>query len=256
VVGKLTVGSFMKYGYNPHVEGLSNVPSVGGAILAANHLSVADQLFLGAVVGRQVHYWAKEDYFHLPGIKGKAMAVLMHGLGTIPVHREGGRAALNALDDAVPVLRSGELVGIFPEGTRSPDGRLYRGRTGVARLAMQANVPVVPVGILGTEKVQPKGHSIPRLGVLGRSGVVMRFGEPLEFSDRDDEMSTMRAITDEIMQEIQKLTGQKYTGRYARTSKAEKAEKAEKPDKAQKADKSVAADKSGAAATTDADSTA
>ena len=221
IVGKLTVGTFMKYGYLPHVEGLLNVPRTGGAILAANHLSVADQLFLGSVVDRQVHYWAKEEYFHLPGLKGKAMAGLMHGLGTIPVHREGGRAALNALDDAVPVLKSGELVGIFPEGTRSPDGRLYRGRTGVARLAMQAGVPVVPVGILGTEKIQPKGHSIPRLGMLGRSGVIIKFGTPLDFTHRTDDMSTMRAITDEIVIEIQKLSGQEYTGRYAQRPKTE-----------------------------------
>lgn len=220
IVGKLTVGTFMKYGYLPQVEGLFNVPRTGGAILAANHLSVADQLFLGSVVDRQVHYWAKEEYFHLPGLKGKAMAGLMHGLGTIPVHREGGRAALNALDDAVPVLKSGELVGIFPEGTRSPDGRLYRGRTGVARLAMQAGVPVVPVGMLGTEKIQPKGHTIPRLAMLGRSGVIIKFGTPLDFSHRTDDMSTMRAITDEIMTEIQKLSGQEYTGRYAQHRKA------------------------------------
>lgn len=221
IVGKLTVGTFMKYGYRPRVEGLSNIPHTGGAILASNHLSVADQLFLGSVVGRQVHYWAKEEYFQFPGLKGKAMAGLMHGLGTIPVHREGGRAALNALDDAVPVLKSGELVGIFPEGTRSPDGRLYRGRTGVARLAMQAGVPVVPVGILGTEKIQPKGHSIPRLGYLGHSGVIIKFGTPLDFSHRTDDMSTMRAITDEIVNEIQKLSGQEYTGRYAQRRKTE-----------------------------------
>jgi 1-acyl-sn-glycerol-3-phosphate acyltransferase len=215
VVGKLTVGAFMKYGYLPYVDGLSNVPQTGGAILAANHLSVADQLFLGSVVDRQVHYWAKEEYFHLPGLKGKAMAGLMHGLGTIPVHREGGRAALNALDDAVPVLKSGELVGIFPEGTRSPDGRLYRGRTGVSWLATRAGVPVVPIGILGTEKIQPKGRSIPRLGYLGRSGVTIKFGVPMDFSGRGDDMSTLRAITGEILTEIQKLSGQEYTGRYA-----------------------------------------
>jgi 1-acyl-sn-glycerol-3-phosphate acyltransferase len=215
VVGKLTVGLSMKYGYRPHVEGLDNIPRTGGAILAANHLSVADQLFLGAVVDRQVHYWAKEDYFSLPGLKGKVMSGLMHGLGTIPVHREGGRAALHALDAAVPVLQSGELVGIFPEGTRSLDGRLYRGRTGVARLAMQARVPVVPIGILGTDEVQPKGHSIPRLDKMGRSGVIIRFGKPMDFSAREDDMSTMRAITDEIVLEIQKLSGQEYTGKYA-----------------------------------------
>src|ERR1700709_1849664 len=163
----------MRYGYSPRVEGMSNVPRSGGAILASNPLSVADQLFLGAVVNRQVHYWAKEDYFHLPGVRGKLMAGLMHGLGTIPVHREGGRAALHALDAAVPVLQSGELVGGFSQGTRPPGGRPYRGRTGVARLAMQAGVVVIPVGIVGTEKIQPKGHRTPRLTVLGKSDVVI-----------------------------------------------------------------------------------
>lgn len=214
-IGKLTVGNFMRYGYSPRVEGLPNVPAQGGAILASNHLSVSDQLFLGAVVNRQVHYWAKEDYFNMPGVKGKLFAGLMHGLGTIPVHREGGRAALYALDAAVPVLQSGELVGIFPEGTRSPDGRLYRGRTGVARLAMQAGVPVIPVGILNTQKIQPKGHTTPKLAALGKSDVIIRFGLPLDFTDRGDDMSSMRAITDEIVTEIQKLSGQEYTGKYA-----------------------------------------
>jgi len=218
-VGKWTVGFYMSTTYGPRVAGVEYVPRDNGAIIAANHLSVADQLFLGAVLGRQLHFWAKEEYFHLPGVKGLLMKNLMHGLGTIPVHREGGRAALNALDDAVPVLQSGELVGIFPEGTRSPDGRLYRGRTGVARLAMQASVPVVPVGIIGTESVQPKGHRIPRLGTLGRSEVTIKFGVPLDFSHRDDDMSSMRAITDEILTEIQKLSGQEYTGRYAQRPK-------------------------------------
>lgn len=214
-VGKWTVGAFMRATWNPRVEGLDNVAANGGAILAANHLSVSDQLFLGAVIGRQVHFWAKEDYFHMPGVKGRAIASMMHGLGTIPVHRDGGRAALHALDAAVPVLRSGELVGVFPEGTRSTDGRLYRGRTGVARLAMEARVPVVPVGFLGTEKVQPIGHRIPDVKSRKQASVVVRFGEPLDFTGRSDDMSSMRAITDEVMIAIQKLTGQEYTGRYA-----------------------------------------
>jgi 1-acyl-sn-glycerol-3-phosphate acyltransferase len=217
-IGKLTVGLGMQYGYNPRVEGLDNVPRKRGAILAANHLSVADEMFLGAVVSRQVHYWAKEDYFHLPGITGRLMAAVMHGLGTIPVHRDGGRAALNALDAAVPILRSGELVGLFPEGTRSPDGRLYRGRTGVAHLALQAEVSIVPVGIVGSDKVQPNDHLMPRLSALGRSGVIIRFGKPMDFSDRDHTMSAKRVITDEVMIEIQKLSGQEYTGRYARST--------------------------------------
>jgi 1-acyl-sn-glycerol-3-phosphate acyltransferase len=213
--GKWTVGPFMAGMFKPRVEGLENVPVAGGAILAANHLSVADQVFIGAVVPRQVHFWAKEEYFHLPGIKGRLITGLMHGLGTIPVHREGGRAALYALDAAVPVLRSGELVGIFPEGTRSADGRLYRGRTGVARLAMEAGVPVVPVGMGGTDKIQPKGYTMPRLRARKSATVVVKFGPALDFSGRGEDMASMRAITDEIMKEIQKLSGQEYTGRYA-----------------------------------------
>jgi 1-acyl-sn-glycerol-3-phosphate acyltransferase len=211
LVGKLTLGNFMKL-WRPKVTGLEHVPATGGAILAANHLSVSDELYLGAVVERQVHFWAKEDYFHLPGIKGAFVGSIMRGLGTIPVHREGGRAALHALDAAIPVLQSGELVGIFPEGTRSLDGRLHRGRTGVARLAVEAGVPVVPVGFIGTERVQPIGQRIP---LPFKGDVVVNFGKPLDFSDRLNERSAMRAITDEIMAEIQKLSGQVYTGRYA-----------------------------------------
>lgn len=229
-VGKLTVGSLMAYGYRPKVEGADNVPTSGGVILASNHLSVSDQLFLGSVMRRQVHFWAKEEYFHLPGIKGRLMSELMHGLGTIPVHREGGRQALHALDAAVPVLKGGELVGIFPEGTRSPDGKLHRGRTGVARLAMEAGVPVVPVAMIGTERVQPKGHTFPRIGAMFDSNVTIRFGKPMDFSDRPDDMSTMRAITDEIMNEIQKLSGQEYTGRYAQRPSSKSGGKPTSPD--------------------------
>jgi 1-acyl-sn-glycerol-3-phosphate acyltransferase len=210
----------MVYGFRPRVEGIENVPLVGGAILAANHLSVSDQLFLGSVVDRQVHFWAKEEYFSMPGVTGKLMSGMMHGLGTIPVHREGGRAALHALDAAVPVLQSGELVGIFPEGTRSLDGRLYRGRTGVARLAMEAGVPVVPVGFIGTANVQPHGHRMPHLSARKHANVIIKFGALMDFSDRSDDMSSMRAITDEIMVEIQKLSGQEYTGRYAPPKKS------------------------------------
>ncbi len=215
-VGKWTIAPFLRVAFSPRVEGLSNIPARGGAILAANHLSVSDQLFLGSVVSRQLHFWAKEEYFHLPGLRGKAMSGLMHGLGSIPVHRAGGRAALHALDAAVPVLKSGALVGVFPEGTRSLDGKLYRGRTGVARLAMEARVPVIPVGLIGTDQAQPIGHVMPNLKARKHADVTLRFGKPMDFSERPDDMATMRAITDEIMVEIQKLSGQEYTGRYAK----------------------------------------
>ncbi|HLU44235.1 MAG TPA: lysophospholipid acyltransferase family protein [Natronosporangium sp.] len=209
--GKLTVAPLVRLGWRIHVTGLEHVPARGGVILAANHLSVADQLFLGVVVPRQVHFWAKSEYFQLPGLKGAVIKGVVSGLGAIPVHREGGRAALGALDAAIPVLRSGAVVGIFPEGTRSPDGRLYRGRTGTARLSVAAEVPVVPVGIIGTDRVQPIGQRFPTPG----KRVTIRFGEPLSPQGRGKDISSQRAYTDELMKEIQRLTGQEYTGHYA-----------------------------------------
>src|SRR4029077_17215084 len=124
---------------------------------------------LGAVVPRHIAFWAKAEYFNGTGVRGWAFKTLMNGLGAIEVNREGGRAALTALDAAIPALRSGDLVGVYPEGTRSPDGRLYRGRTGAARLALLAGVPVIPVGVIGTEKIQPIGSRFPRLGNKVRS---------------------------------------------------------------------------------------
>jgi 1-acyl-sn-glycerol-3-phosphate acyltransferase len=210
-IGRYTVAPMMRLGWRPTVEGLEHVPARGGAILAGNHLSVADEIFLGAVVPRHIAFWAKADYFTGTGPKGWAIAAMMHGLGAIQVNREGGRAALHALDAAIPALKAGDLVGVYPEGTRSPDGRLFRGRTGVARLALQAGVPVVPVGVLGTDKVQPIGARLPKLGPK----ITFRFGKPLEITGRPGDSSSLRAITDEIMMRIQALTGQQYVGRYA-----------------------------------------
>lgn len=210
-VGQYTVGPMLRLVFRPTVEGLENIPRTGGAVLASNHLSVADEYLMGAVVPRHIAFWAKSDYFNGTGISGWAMRSLMHGLGAIAVNREGGRAALTAFDAAIPVLKEGDLVGLYPEGTRSPDGRLYRGRTGVARLALLAGVPVIPVGVMGTEAVQPIGTLVPRLG----HPVTIKFGKPLDFTGRSMDSSSLRAITDEVMAEIQKLTGQEYVGRYA-----------------------------------------
>jgi 1-acyl-sn-glycerol-3-phosphate acyltransferase len=211
VIGKLTVGNGLRLIWRPTVEGLEHVPATGGAIFAGNHLSVADELFLGAVVPRHVAFWAKSEYFTGTGLRGRLTRAVVGGLGAIPVERTGGRAALSAFDAAIPALKAGDLVAVYPEGTRSPDGRLYRGRTGVARLALAADVPVIPVGVLGTDKIQPIGARLPRLG----SGITVRFGKPMDFTGRSADRSSLRRITDEVMAEIQKLTGQQYVPRYA-----------------------------------------
>ncbi|GAA3947067.1 lysophospholipid acyltransferase family protein [Actinoplanes auranticolor] len=211
-IGKVTVGHAMTLGWRPHVEGLENIPKTGGAIFAGNHLSVADELFLGSVVPRHIAFWAKAEYFRGGGLGGNITKFVMHGLGAIKVERGGGRAALTAFDGAIPVLKAGDMVAVYPEGTRSPDGRLYRGRTGVARLAVAAGVPIIPVGMLGTDKVQPIGQRFPR---PGKGKVTIKFGTPIPTVDRSDDRTALRALTDEVMAEIQKLTGQEYVPRYA-----------------------------------------
>jgi 1-acyl-sn-glycerol-3-phosphate acyltransferase len=212
-IGKVTVGTAMILGWRPHVEGLEHVPATGGAVFAGNHISVADELFLGSVVPRHLAFWAKAEYFAGRGVGGFLTKKMMEGLGAIKVERAGGRAALTAFDGAIPVLKAGDMVAVYPEGTRSPDGRLYRGRTGAARLAVAAGVPIIPVGMIGTERVQPIGQPYPKL--VGWGKVTIRFGKPIETVDRSDDRTALRALTDEVMAEIQKLTGQEYVPRYA-----------------------------------------
>jgi 1-acyl-sn-glycerol-3-phosphate acyltransferase len=209
---KLTVGNGLRLGWRPIVEGVENVPPSGGAILASNHLSVADEMFLGAVVPRHIAFWAKAEYWTGSGIRGWLTKSIVDGMGAIRVERAGGRAALTAFDGAIPVLKSGDIVAIYPEGTRSPDGRLYRGRTGAARLALAAGVPIVPVGIIGTDRVQPIGARFPK-PFAGRP--MIRFGKPIEVEGRPADRHGLRQLTDEVMTEIQKLTCQEYVGRYA-----------------------------------------
>jgi 1-acyl-sn-glycerol-3-phosphate acyltransferase len=210
-IGQYTAAPAIRLAWRPTVEGIEHLPAVGGAVLAGNHLSVADEYLLGAVVPRHIAFWAKSEYFRGTGVRGWAIKALMNGLGAIEVNRAGGRAALTALDAAIPALRAGDLVGVYPEGTRSPDGRLYRGRTGAARLALLADVPIVPVGMIGTEHVQPIGKLIPKLG----QKVTIRIGKPMDFTGRTMDSSSLRAITDEVMAAIRALTGQVYVGRYA-----------------------------------------
>ncbi|WP_328466361.1 1-acyl-sn-glycerol-3-phosphate acyltransferase [Actinoplanes sp. NBC_00393] len=217
-IGKVTVGTALMTGWRPHVEGIENIPRTGGAIFAGNHLSVADELFLGAVVPRHLAFWAKSDYFTGKGVKGFLNRKLMEGLGAIRVERAGGRAALTAFDAAIPALQGGDLVAVYPEGTRSPDGKLYRGRTGVARLAVAAGVPIIPVGMLGTEKVQPIGRLYPK---LMRDTITIKFGRPIETTGRSDDRTALRELTDQVMAEIQKLTGQEYVPRYAPAKREE-----------------------------------
>ena len=209
-LSKLTVGTILRLCWRPTVEGLEHLPRRGGAILAGNHLSVADELFLAAVAPRHIAFWAKAEYFAGGGLRGRFTRAMVSGLGAIRVERSGGRAALAAFDAAVPVLQAGGLVAVYPEGTRSPDGRLYRCRTGVARLARAAGVPVVPVGVLGTDNVQPISARLPRL-----NDVTLRFGKPMDFTDRFAGPTDLRTVTDEVMAEIQQLTGQEYVPRYA-----------------------------------------
>ena len=198
--------------WRPVVEGLDNVPRTGPVIVASNHLSFADSLVIPIVAPRKVVFLAKADYFTGTGIKGAASRAWFGGLGMIPVDRDDTKAALASLDTALEVLGRGEAFGIYPEGTRSRDGRLYRGRTGVGHLALTSGAPVVPVGLHGTQDLQPVGSRLPRL-----AKVTVRFGEPLSFTGRFDGVPAGRArreITDEVMAAIQKLSGQEEAGVY------------------------------------------
>ncbi|MGP4028407.1 lysophospholipid acyltransferase family protein [Actinomadura sp. 3N407] len=207
------MGPAMRVAFLPRVSGLAHVPRVGPVILAANHLAFLDSFLLPLIVPRRVHFLGKHEYFTGAGAKGRTAATFFRSVGAIAVDRSGGRAALDALDTSAAVLESGGAFAIHPEGTRSPDGRLYRGRTGVARLAMRTGAPVVPVAIQGTDKVQPRGQAVPKPGRVG-----LRIGEPMDFAGRDAGVPRGRAarqITDEIMEEIRRLSGQEYVDDYA-----------------------------------------
>ena len=193
--------------WRPRVSGLEHVPPTGGVILASNHLSFADSVVIPVVVPRKVVFLAKDDYFNGTGIKGALIRWWFQGLDMLPVDR-----SLTSLDVALEVLGRGEAFGIYPEGTRSKDGRLYRGRTGVAHLALTAGVPVVPVGLRGTEQLQPVGSNLPRIVKVDIS-----FGEPLDFTGKFEGVPLGRArreATDQIMAAIQQLSGQEPAGVY------------------------------------------
>jgi 1-acyl-sn-glycerol-3-phosphate acyltransferase len=201
--------------FRPCVRGSEKIPTDGAAILASNHLSFSDSIFLPLMLRRPVVFLAKSEYFTGKGIKGTLSRWFFKGTGQLPIDRSGGKASEAALNTGLGVLGQGQLLGIYPEGTRSPDGRLFRGRTGIARMVLEAKVPVFPVAMIDTEKVQPIGRRFPR---IRRIGVVV--GEPLDFSrftGMEGDRLVLRAVTDEILYELMKLSGQEYNDVYAST---------------------------------------
>lgn len=203
--------------FRPWVQGKENIPANGGAILASNHLSFSDSIFLPLVVDRRITFPAKMEYFTGKGVKGWLVKSFFTATGQIPIDRSGGKASMAALEQGLAVLRRGELFGIYPEGTRSPDGKLYRGKTGVARLALQADVPIIPCAMIDTDKAQPTGQKIPNIVQVG-----VRIGRPIyypEHAGKVDDHQVLRQITDEVMRELQRLSGQEYVDEYAATVK-------------------------------------
>jgi 1-acyl-sn-glycerol-3-phosphate acyltransferase len=217
-VVKAIIGPVLRVLFRPWAEGTDNVPREGAAILASNHLSFSDHFFAPLPLPRKVVFLAKSEYFTGRGVKGLLSKAFFSGLGQIPVDRSGGAASERALRTGLRVLASGQLLGIYPEGTRTPDGRLFRGKTGVARLALEARVPVIPTAMIGGFEFQPPGKLAPRLTI--RPGV--RFGQPLDFSryyGLEQDKFVLRAVTDEIMYELMRLSGQEYVDEYAQRAK-------------------------------------
>ena len=207
---------FLMLAFRPKVRGLRNVPSKGPVIIASNHLSFSDSIFMPLVVPRKVTFLAKSEYFTSPGIKGLAKKLTFIALGQVAVDRAGGSRSEAALLTGLSVLAEGGCLGIYPEGTRSPDGRLYRGRTGVARLAMESGAPIVPVAMFNTADIQPTGKVIPKI-----MRVKMVFGEPMFFEGDSSDLLYLRDVTDQIMKKIQELSGQEYVDIYASRRKDE-----------------------------------
>lgn len=217
ILKNFLLGPLLKALFRPWVRGMENIPNSGAALIASNHLSFSDSIFLPLQSRRPLVFLAKSEYFTGKGIKGALTRWFFKGTGQLPIDRSGGKASEAALNTGLAVLGSGQVLGIYPEGTRSPDGKLYRGRTGIARMALEAKVPVLPVAMIDTEKVQPIGKRLPR---IRRIGIVV--GEPLDFSrfeGMESDRIVLRAVTDEIMYELMKLSGQEYVDAYASSVK-------------------------------------
>ena len=221
VLKYVLLGPLLRLVFRPRIEGLENVPPTGAAIIAGNHLSFSDHFLMPAILKRRITFLAKKEYFTGPGIKGRLTAAFFRSAGQIPVDRTGKEAGQAAIREGLGVLRKDELLGIYPEGTRSHDGRLYKGKVGVAVMALKAGVPVVPCAMIGTFEAQPPGKVIPNI-----HPVTIRFGKPLDFSryaGMENEKAILRAVTDEIMYAILSLSEQEYVDQYAAVAKAEEA---------------------------------
>ncbi len=200
--------------FRPKVTGLRNVPHNGPVIIASNHLSFSDSIFMPLVVPRKVTFLAKSEYFTSPGIKGFIKKMTFIALGQVPVDRSGGRRSEAALLTGLSILAAGDCIGIYPEGTRSPDGRLYKGRTGIARMAIDSGAAIIPVAMFNTAEIQPTGQVVPKV-----RRVEMIFGEPMYFEGDSSDLKLLREITDRIMNTIQSLSGQEYVDIYASEAK-------------------------------------
>ena len=213
----ILLGPVLRLIYRPQVEGLDNIPAHGPAILASNHLSFSDSIFLPLVVPRHITFLAKSEYFTGKGLKGRLTAWFYTVAGQVPIDRTDADSAQAALVTAERILADGKLLGMYPEGTRSPDGRLYKGKTGLARLALETGVPVIPVAMIGTDVVNPPGSKMWRFG-----RVEVRFGKPMDFSRFEGLAGNRfieRAVIDEVMYELMKLSGQEYVDIYAASVK-------------------------------------
>lgn len=214
---ELTLAPALRAVYKPVITGAERVPATGPVILAANHESFADEFFIPIAARRQVFYFAKAEYFTAPGLRGTAMAAFFRGMGQVPVERGDMRSAAAVIDIGVEVLSQAKALGIFPEGTRSPDGKLYKFRTGVARLALRSGAPVVPVGLVGTRDVLP-----PDSRRWHRRPVEIHFGTPMQFGQlavQERNARVLREVTDAIRAEIQRLSGQEYVDAFGSAMK-------------------------------------
>jgi 1-acyl-sn-glycerol-3-phosphate acyltransferase len=227
-LSRIVAGPFLRGLWRPEVTGAEHVPETGGAILASNHLSILDSVFLPFMLKRPVTFTAKSEYFTSRHPAMRLMGTYLRATGQLPVDRDGARAAQATLEAALALLQQGQLFGIYPEGTRSPDGRLYRGRPGVGWLAMHSGLPVIPVAMFGTDRVLPPGHSVPRLGK-----VRIKIGKPLTFSTEtgpdgrpEAPGKVRRAIADEVVRAIHELSGQEYVHMYASVRKEQLAAEA------------------------------